>query len=202
VATLAARLLAFAQAVGADVKAILLNTPAAGGQGTQFWRGDKTWATPAAGSDPWTRVKLAADYTNPLATFADITGLTFTPPANTDFIVEAELILLTTTTTNLPRVGVALPAGMQWATAEIRQAGATDVAQVQQHGGTMTTAANVQVAAGGLAVASSPRLCVVRVKGRSGASPAAIKLQLAAETAGANVCFVKAGSEMRSRVIA
>lgn len=200
--SLATRLLAFAQAVGADVKAILLNTPAAGGSGATFWRGDKTWAVPNAGADPWTRVKLAADYTNPLATFADITGMTYTPPANTDFIIEAELTLLTTTIANLPRVGVLLPAGMQWATAEIRQGGATDTTQVIQEGGTLTTAANVQVPAGGLPVANSPRHCAVTIKGRSGATPAAIKLQLAAETAGANIVFVKAGSEMRSRVIA
>lgn len=181
-ATLAARLLAFAQAVGADVKAL-------------------TASVAALRSDPWTRVKLAADFTTALATFGNITGFTYTPPAASDFIIEAELLLLTTTTTNLPRVGVSLPAGMQWGTVAIRQAGAVDTADVAQHGGTLTTSALVQVPAGGLAVASSPRLCSVVVKGRSGANPTAITLQLAAETAGANIVFVKAGSEMRSRVV-
>lgn len=180
-ATLAARLLALAQAIGADVKAL--------------------YARPV-GTDPWARTKLAADFTNATITFATITGLSYTPPANSDFIIEAELTLLTTTPANLPRVGVALPAGMQWATVAITQAGATDAAQVVQHGGTLTAAANVQVPAGGLSTANSPRHCSVVIKGRSGASPAAIALQLAAETAGANIVFVKAGSEMRSRVIA
>lgn len=182
-ATLAARLLALAQAVGADVKAL-----------TASLAGIK--------SDPWTRVKLAADFTTAVVTFGNITGFTYTPPAASDFLIEADLLLLTTAAANLPRVGVALPAGMQWGTVEIRQAGALDTADVVQHGGTMTTAATVQVPAGGLAVASVPRLCRVTVKGRSGANPTAITLQLAAETAGANIVFVKAGSEMRSRVIA
>jgi hypothetical protein len=181
--TLADRLLAFAQAVGADIKAHAASIA-------------------AIRSDPWTRVKLAADFTTALATFGNITGMTYTPPAASDFLIEADLLLLTTTTTNLPRIGVALPANLQWASVSIRQAGAADTADVVQHGGTTTAAATVQVPAGGLAVASVPRLCSVVIKGRSGANPAAITLQLAAETAGANIVFVKAGSEMRSRVVA
>jgi hypothetical protein len=180
--SLATRLLAFAQAVGADVKAL-------------------TASIAALRSDPWTRVKLAADFTTAVATFGNITGFTYTPPATSDFIIEADLLLSTTTIANLPRVGVSLPAGMQFGTVEIRQAGALDTADVVQHGGTLTTAAVVQVPAGGLAVANSPRSCRVVVKGRSGASPSPITLQLAAETAGANIVFIKAGSEMRSRVI-
>lgn len=181
-ATLAERLLALAQAIGADIKA-------------------HATAIAALKSDPWTRVKLAADFTTNGTAFVNITGFTYTPPAASDFVIEADLLLLTTTTTTLPRIGVALPAGMSWGTVAIKQAGAVDTADVVQHGGTLTTAANVQVPAGGLAVANSPRLCSVTIKGRSGANPSAINLQLAAEVAGANVVFVKAGSEMRSRVI-
>jgi hypothetical protein len=183
VATLADRLLALAQAIGADIKSL-------------------TASVAALKSDPWTRVKLASDFTTALATFVNITGMTYTPPATSDFIIEAELLLWTTTTTTLPRIGVALPAGMQYAAVEIVQAGATDTTQVVQEGGTTTAAATVQVPAGGLAVASVPRMCRVVIKGKSGANPTAVTLQLAAEIAGANVCFVKAGSEMRSRVIA
>lgn len=201
-ATLQARIEELAAAIRDKFNALTPNVPAGGGTASQFWRGDKTWAVPASGADPWTRIKLAADFTNAATGFADITGLTYTPPANTDFMIEAELIILTTTTTTLPRIGVAIPAGQQWATAMIRQAGASDTAQVQAQGGVTTGAGNIQMAAGGLAVANSPRLCLVAIKGRSGAAPAAIKLQMAAEIAGANVCFVKAGSEMRSRVLA
>jgi hypothetical protein len=39
------------------------------------------------------------------------------------------------------------------------------------------------------------------VRGRSGGAPGAIAIQMAAEAAGANTCFVKAGSEMRCRTV-
>lgn len=179
-ATLAARLLALAQAIGADVKAL---------------------TTSLAGSYSWTRVKLTSDFTTNGTSFVDVTGLSYTPPANSDFLVEADLSILTTTATTLPRVGVSIGAGQQWAEAEIRQAGAVDTASVVQYGGTTTAAALVQVPAGGLAVANSPRSCRISVKGRSGATPGPIRVQLAAEVAGANVCYIKAGAELRGRVV-
>lgn len=184
-ATLAARLAAFAQAVGADIKALQAALAGAGG----------------GGGEPWTRVKLADDFTSNNS-FSDIPGLTFTPPADSDFMVEADLLVLTTTAANVPRIGVSIPAGCQWAAADIKQAGATATTQVQANGGTLTTATLVQMAAGGLPAANSPRVCSVLVKGRSGASPSPITLQLAAESGGPNTVFVKAGSEMRHRLVA
>lgn len=188
-ATLAARLLAFAQAVGADIKAMQAAIASAGG-----------------GADPWTRTKLAADYTNALATFATITGFSYTPPAGKDFVLEAELLLWTTNAANLPRVGVNVGANANngYGSIIIQQAGATNTAVVQALGGYNNNAAavNVQMAAGGLPTTLTPYWCWVQVKGRAGTAPQPIALQLAAETAGANIVFVKAGSEMRSRVIA
>ena len=67
------------------------------------------------GSDPWTVVKLVADYTNATITFANVTDgttvLTFTPPANTDWELEGRILIETTTIANLPRIGVAIGAG-------------------------------------------------------------------------------------------
>lgn len=164
-------------------------------------------ATGGGGADPWTRTILAADYTNPLATFANISDgtniLTYTPPANSNFTLEAELILMTTTPTNLPRIGVNVAAGVNngYGYISTEQDGATATTEVVAAGGYNNNAAvvNVQYAAGGVPVANQPISCTIRVKGRSGSAPQAISLQMAAETAGANVCFVKRGSEMRVR---
>jgi hypothetical protein len=165
------------------------------------------WANTAGGADPWARTILAADYTNPLATFANITDgvtpFTYTPPANSNFTLEAELILMTTTATNLPRIGVLVAAGVNngYGYISTEQDGATATVEVVAAGGYNNNAAavNVQYAAGGVPAANTPVSCTIRVKGRSGSAPQLISLQMAAETAGANICFVKRGSEMRTR---
>jgi hypothetical protein len=165
------------------------------------------WVNGAGGADPWARTILAADYTNPLATFANITDgvtpWTYTPPANSNFTLEAEIILMTTTATNLPRFGVSVAAGVNngYAYISTEQDGATATTEVVASGGYNNNAAIVlvQYAAGGVPAANTPISCTVRIKGRSGSAPQPISLQMAAETAGANICFVKRGSEMRTR---
>jgi hypothetical protein len=180
--TLEQRLTAFAAAVGADVKALL-------GQGSV---------------DPYTRKKLASDFSNSTVTFNTITDgtrtFTFTPPANTDFEIEAWLLIQTATATVLPRVGVSIGAGQAYGSVAIEQVGATTAAEVATFGTFLTAAVNVQVPAGGVPAAATPYEAVVRVKGRSGAAPAAITIQMASETAG-TACLVKAGSEMKTRIL-
>lgn len=151
------------------------------------------------GVDPWTRLGLDADFINGTTTFQNITGFTFTPPANTTYTIEAELIIETVTATNLPRIGVAVGAGQAYGTVEIVRTGTTDAAQVTQYGGYTTAAVNVQQPVGDLPAANIPRFCRITVKGRSGATPGAITLQLAAETAATNAVRVRVGSEMRFR---
>ena len=104
-------------------------------------------------------------------------------------------------TTNLPRIGVNVVAqgAGSYGAVSILQAGATATTQVQAQGSYTTALANIQVAAGGVLTANTPWLCRIHVKGKSGASPAAINLQMACETAAASTCYVKAGSEMRTR---
>lgn len=123
--------------------------------------------------------------------------MTFTPAANANFEVQAALLIQTTTIANLPRIGVSIGAGQVHGAVQIDQTGATDTTRVQQDGTFLTSAVTVQVPGGGLATANSPRLCYVTIRGKAGASPGPIALQMACETAGANVCFVKAGSQMR-----
>ncbi|MEO6361287.1 MAG: hypothetical protein ABIO43_12070, partial [Sphingomicrobium sp.] len=61
-------------------------------------------------ADPYARTKLAADFSNSTVTFNTITGFTYTPPANTDFEIEAWLLIQTATATVLPRVGISIGA--------------------------------------------------------------------------------------------
>lgn len=164
-------------------------------------------AVGAGGADPWTRRLLSADYTNATINFVTITDGTnpfeWTPPANSNFTIEGELILLTTNSANLPRVGVRTEgsATQGHASAFIQHVGATATTTVQQAGGWNNPAAAqaVQVPAGGLPTGSVPYWCWVQIKGRTGAGPAKISLQMAAEIAAAATCYVKAGSEMRWR---
>ena len=161
------------------------------------------------GSDPWTVRKLAADYTNATVTFANVTdgttALTFTPPANSDWELEGRILIQTTTATNLPRVGVNVAAGAAagYGSANLWQAGATASTAVQANIGWSNPAAvqNAQIPAGGVLAANVPYLCEIIAAGRSGTTPSAITIQMAAETAGANICFVKRGSFIRTRLV-
>jgi hypothetical protein len=156
------------------------------------------WISPSAGADPWTRVGLASDFVNATITFTDITGFTFTPPANTTWTVEAEVLIETVATANMPRLGASIGAGQQWWAAEIGfQAGAAAKSFVEGQG--TTGAGTVQVPAGTAPVQAIPFLHTVTIKGRSGSTPGAIKLQLAAESAIANGAIARRGSEFRSR---
>lgn len=163
----------------------------------------------AGGSDPWTYRKLAADYTNPLATFANVsdgtTVLQWTPPANSDWELEGRILIWTTAPANLPRVGfnVAGNAANGYGAVNLWQAGATASTAVQANVGwnNAGVAVNAQMAAGGVLNASTPYVCEVIAAGRSGASPQAMTVQMACETAAANVCFVKRGSFLKVRTI-
>lgn len=155
------------------------------------------------GVEPWTRLFLGSDFTNAATGFVTITDgsspFSWTPPANENFTIEAELLLLTTTGSNLPRVGVSIGAGQAFGAVEIIQVGALASSMTFLAGTFTSVAASIQVGAGSLPTANTPYLSRLLIKGRSGASPGAIALQMAAEIAGASICFVKAGSEMRMR---
>lgn len=79
---------------------------------TTFLRGDQTWATPAGGSDPWTKVVLGSDFTTTSNTAVNVTGLAFAPAANKTYVVEFYLLLRTNTATVGPRPGLAYPTGL------------------------------------------------------------------------------------------
>lgn len=150
-----------------------------------------------------TELTLTADYTG-TTSFVNITdgaGTTFvfTPPANSNYEIEGVILIQTSVATNLPRIGVhVLAQGTgAYGAAQIDQTGATVTTRVNQDGTWTTTAVDIQVPAGGVAVASTPYLCYVTIRGRTGASPAAISIQMASETTPANNCLVLKGSQMR-----
>ena len=169
------------------------------GTTSQFYRGDKTWQTlpTGGGSDPWTRLMLAADFVNATVTFNDVTGLTITIPATTDFVIEFDLLLAAVATANLPRVGINWSAALAWGEGELwYESSAT--AKVFANGVNLTAAGNLQMAVG-----TAPVVGVYgaggRFKGRTGGAQVTIKVQLAAESAAANGATMKAKSEMRVR---
>jgi hypothetical protein len=82
----------------------------------------------------------------------------------------------------------------------IDQTGATTATRVTADGTLTTSAGNIQVPAGGLP-ATTDYLATIIIAGRAGASPQAINVQLASETAGTAVKAMQ-GSELRSRTVA
>lgn len=65
--------------------------------------------TGGGGSDPWTYVKLASDFSNNTTTNADVTGMSFTPPDNSTVIVEGLVVLAAAANTTGAQFGVAGP---------------------------------------------------------------------------------------------
>ena len=161
----------------------------------QYLNGVGGWTTPGGGSDPWTYVTLAADFTTTSATAVDVTGLAFTPAANTKYEFEAVLLTRTATATVGPRPGLAWPTGMTDGVARIKQ---TSSATAE-----LTTNGNINAAllcaVGGLPTNTQSYPADIKGVVIAGASPSGtVKVQLASETAGTTVT-IKAGSFIRYR---
>ncbi|HEX8442083.1 MAG TPA: hypothetical protein VF631_00380, partial [Allosphingosinicella sp.] len=126
-------------------------------------------------------------------------SFSWTPPPSSSFVVEGELLLWTSTASILPRPGVSIGAGQAYGAMEIVHPSISGTAFKQSAGTFLAAAATLQMAGDYLPVANTPWLARIVVRGRSGAAPGAIALQMASESASANTAFVKAGSEMRCR---
>jgi hypothetical protein len=177
--TLAERLAAFVAAVGADIKAL-----------------NASVAALVAGGD-WSRVGLTNDFVNATVTFTDVTGFTCTIPANTNFTIEADLIVAAVATANLPRLGFIWNQALTHGVAEIEQH-TSATAKGFTNGLNLAAAGNLQTAVGTAPVAGNYSARAY-MKGRTGANACTIKLQLAAETAAANAAILRRGSEFRYR---
>jgi hypothetical protein len=147
------------------------------------------------GSDPWTYVTLGSDFTTSSATAVDVTGLNFTPAANTKYVFEATLLTRTATTTVGPRPGVAWPTGMTDGVASIQQSSSA-AANVFANG---NISGAVLAPVGGVPTTTGSWPAFVWGMVQAGASPSGtVKVQLASETAG-TVVTIKAGSYLRYR---
>lgn len=148
-------------------------------------------------SDPWTYIKLASDFVTSSATAVPVTGLAFTPAANTTYEVEAVLFTRTATATVGARPGIAWPTGLTDGVASISQASSA-TANVFANG---NIAAAVLSPVGGLPNTTQSFPAILSAVFVAGAAPSGtFRIQLASETAATNVT-VKAGSYLKYRSI-
>jgi hypothetical protein len=154
---------------------------------------------PASGSDPWTYLKItSADFTTTSNVAQDITGLGFTPQANTWYEFHGMLLLRTATATVNPRAGLAWASGLTDGVGRVEQAQAAGTAPLNANG---NINASLLIAVGGLPNTTQSWPATVWGTFRSGASPSGnVRLQLASETNGTTV-RATIGSYLRYRII-
>ena len=166
------------------------------GGGTTFLRDDGVFAAPGGGSDPWTVVKLASEFTTSLATNTSVTGLFFTPAANKTYIVYGGFLLRTATATVGARPGIAWPTvsdGGAWVDAPN-----SVTAAAMRIWGAKTTQ---NAASTGLADTTNSHYAKLEALLVAGASPSGnFQVTLASETAGTTV-RMRAGSYIMYREI-
>jgi hypothetical protein len=164
--------------------------------GATFLRADGVFAAPGGGSDPWTIVKLTADFTTSLGTNTNVTGLFFTPAAGKAYAVYGAFLLRTATATVGARPGIAWPTvadGGAW----IDVPNSVTAAAMRIWG-----ARNTQNAAStGLADTTSSHYAKLEALIVAGATPSGnFQITLASETAGTTVTM-RAGSYIMFREI-
>lgn len=155
------------------------------------------WAS--SSSDPWVYSKVSgSDFTTTSSTAVDVTGLAFTPSANTSYEFEAVLMLRTATTTVNPRAGLAWPTGMTDGVAQITESQAAAGTGLFAAG---NPNASLLIAVGGLPNTNQSWPATIKGMIISGSSPSGqVRVQLASETAGTTVRVV-IGSFLRWRAI-
>ena len=164
--------------------------------GATFLRADGVFAAPGGGSDPWTVVKLAADFPSSLAANTPVPGLFFTPAAGKTYAVYGAFLLRTGTATVGARPGIAWPTvadGGAW----IDAPNSLTAAAMRIWGA--RTAQNA--ASTGLADTASSHYSKLEALIVSGPTPSgSFQVTLASETGGTAVTM-KAGSYIMYREI-
>ncbi len=160
----------------------------------------------SGGTDAWTRIYLPADHVNGTTSFQNMGGLTSSDTsidilANQHFMIEAEILLQTVATANLPRLQWNWFSGLAWGTCELEYP-LTATTKSTLVGFPTSTSGVLQMPVGTAPVQGSPYLARAFFKGKAGAAAVTIALQLAAESAAASAAIAKAGSEFRYRTYA
>lgn len=160
--------------------------------------GAVTWVTASGGSDPWTNVILGADFTTTSTTHQNVTGLAFTPAANTRYFVEAYLLLQTAAGATGPRPGFAFPTGLADAAGGI-QAPQSATTVAERYWGDTTVGASADSA--GLPATNISYLATGQVYMVTSASPSGnLQVTLRSEATTGTVT-AKAHSFLRYRTI-
>jgi hypothetical protein len=151
----------------------------------------------SSGSDPWTYLRLANDFTTTSASAVDVTGLGFTPAANQRYEFVGRLMVRTATATVGPRPGIAWATGLSDGVAFIQQTSSA-TANVFANG---NITAAVLAPVGGVPTTTGSWPALIEGQAMSGATPSGnIRVQLASETAGTTVTM-KAGSFLKYRTV-
>lgn len=170
------------------------------GKAVTYTASSNTWGcNTISGSDPWTYLTVngGSDFTTSSATAVDVTGLSFTPSANTKYEFECKLALRTATTTVNPRIGFAWSTGLTDGVAWLSESQAATGAALQASG---NPNAALLVAVGGLPNTTQSWPALVQATIVAGASPSGTtRVQIASETAGTNVTVRTVGSTCKYR---
>jgi len=86
-------------------------TPVSDGSQSKFLRADGSWATPPAGSDPWTYTSLPSNSTVSTTAYANVTGMSFIAAANTKYLVKLIGAYQTAATTTGIGLALDIPSG-------------------------------------------------------------------------------------------
>lgn len=161
--------------------------------------------TLVGGSDPWTVIRVTADFTTTSSSFVDVlvaaagAALGFTPAANTFYEIEGLLLVQTATTTVGPRPGLTWGTGLVNGAVRITVPSSAS-AEAVVHAPISNVAGTAQCPVGGLPTTAASYLSTIMGTFLSGTTPTPIKVQLASETSGTTVT-IKAGSFLRYRII-
>ncbi len=164
---------------------------------TTYNDGANTLTIDAANGDPWTYVKLGSDFTNNTTTRNNVTGLSFTPSANTTYEIHCKFLLQADTTTTGPRPGISWPGGTT-ETAAVVMAPSSATAATFRFWGDPTTQDSATT---GVSVINETYLGTAEAYMVMGGSPSgSFQIVLASEVAASTVRMM-AGSFIRYRTV-